>query len=71
MRPCLARGWSPEQIAGRWQVQGRRWISHEAIYQYLYRDRLAGGLRSAILGRGRQLGHGKATRSRAAPGPVW
>lgn len=43
VRPYLAWGWSPEQIAGRWQVQGRRWISHEAIYQYLYRDRQAGG----------------------------
>jgi IS30 family transposase len=31
----LAAGWSPEQIAGRWQVQGQRWISHEAIYQDL------------------------------------
>jgi len=39
----LAVGWSPEQIAGRWQVRRRRWISHEAIYQYLARDRQAGG----------------------------
>lgn len=43
VEPHLAAGWSPEQIAGRWQVQGQRWISHEAIYQYLYRDRIAGG----------------------------
>jgi IS30 family transposase len=42
---CRAQGWSPEQIAGRWQVRVRRWISHEAIYQYLSRDRRAGGLR--------------------------
>jgi IS30 family transposase len=39
----LAHGWSPEQIAGRWRARGRRGISHEAIYQYLYRDRRAGG----------------------------
>jgi len=43
IEPYLAQGWSPEQIAGRWQVRGRRWISHEAIRRYLARDRSGGG----------------------------
>lgn len=58
VRPYLAWGWSPEQIAGRWQVRGQRWISHEAIYQYLYRDRCAGG------GLYRWLPQGQKTRRR-------
>jgi len=33
----LARGWSPEQIAGRLALQfGRSPISHESIYRYIY-----------------------------------
>lgn len=33
----LPLGWSPEQIAGRWNKQHRQMtISHEAIYQYIY-----------------------------------
>ncbi len=41
---CLLKGyWSPEQIAWRlYQEQGYR-ISHEWIYQYLYRDKRRGG----------------------------
>lgn len=33
----LRRGWSPEMIAGKLEKEnGRRVISHEAIYQYIY-----------------------------------
>jgi transposase, IS30 family len=33
----LRRGWSPEMIAGRLEKQsGRRLVSHEAIYQFIY-----------------------------------
>ena len=33
----LAMGWSPEQIAGRLEREnGRRLISHESIYRYIY-----------------------------------
>lgn len=36
----LKRYWSPEQIAGRMKrMTGRTIISHEAIYQFVYRDR--------------------------------
>ncbi len=36
----LKRCWSPEQIAGRLKrMTGRAVISHEAIYQFVYRDR--------------------------------
>ena len=33
----LARGWSPEQVAGRLaREQGRKIISHESIYRFIY-----------------------------------
>src|SRR5437667_6044713 len=34
---CLARGWSPEQVAGRLARQGaERAVSHESIYRFIY-----------------------------------
>jgi transposase, IS30 family len=34
---CLARGWSPEQIAGRFtKEEGKPVISHETIYRFIY-----------------------------------
>jgi IS30 family transposase len=43
----LGQQWSPEQIAGRLRKRHprspQRWISHEAIYQWIWRDRRAGG----------------------------
>lgn len=39
----LRRGWSPEMIAGRLEKdRGRRLVSHEAIYQYIYAPENAG-----------------------------
>ena len=35
--------WSPEQIAGHGKLTSRKSISHEAIYQFIYRDTEAGG----------------------------
>jgi IS30 family transposase len=36
----LMQGWSPEQIAGRWNRSSPgASISHEAVYQYVYSDR--------------------------------
>src|SRR6266700_4288101 len=32
----LARGWSPEQVAGRLARQGERAVSHESIYRFIY-----------------------------------
>jgi IS30 family transposase len=60
VRPYLAQGWSPEQIAGRWP----RWISHEAIYQYLYRDRKAGGALYLSLPQGRKTRRRRFGRQR-------
>jgi len=34
---------SPEQISGRLEQQGEASVSHEAIYQHVYRDRAKGG----------------------------
>ena len=34
---CLGRGWSPEQVAGRLtRERGRKVISHETIYRFIY-----------------------------------
>jgi IS30 family transposase len=56
----LVVGWSPEQIAGRWQG----WLSREAIYQHLYRDRQAGGTLYQWLPQGRKLRRRRFGRQR-------
>ena len=43
VRARLADQWSPEQIAGRLQHEGRLSISHETIYRYIWLDRSEGG----------------------------
>lgn len=35
--------WSPEQIVGRCKKEGRKMVSHETIYQYIYEDKRNGG----------------------------
>ncbi|MDQ3712054.1 MAG: IS30 family transposase [Acidobacteriota bacterium] len=35
--------WSPEQISGRFALEGASAVSHEWIYQRIYRDKLSGG----------------------------
>lgn len=39
----LRQSWSPEQIGGRLELEGRRKVSHERIYQHIYADKQAGG----------------------------
>ncbi len=39
IREKLKAGWSPEQIAGRMQRDGIGSISHETIYQFIYRNK--------------------------------
>jgi len=39
----LGQAWSPEQIRGRLKQEHGRTISHEWIYQHIYRDKRAGG----------------------------
>ncbi len=43
VREMLRRQWSPEQIVGRLRRLGQRSFSHETIYQYIWRDKAAGG----------------------------
>lgn len=40
----LSLQWSPEQISSRMQMELGTSVSHEWIYQFVYRDRKAGGL---------------------------
>jgi len=40
---CLAKDFSPEQITGRSAVEGRKCVSHERIYQYIWKDKKEGG----------------------------
>lgn len=37
IRAHLKKGWSPEKISGRMKIDGLSSISHETIYQYIYR----------------------------------
>lgn len=37
--------WSPEQICGRLKTVGQPSASHEIIYQRIYTDKRAGGIR--------------------------
>jgi IS30 family transposase len=39
----LGQLWSPEQICGYLKVNGMPSVSHERIYQHIYRDKRAGG----------------------------
>ena len=36
--------WSPEQIVGRAKLEGMEMVSHERIYQFVWKDKAAGGL---------------------------
>jgi len=39
----LEQGWSPEQISDRLKKEQKVCISHEWIYQYILKDKQAGG----------------------------
>jgi len=39
----LRKDWSPEQVCGRLAGEGSLSISHETIYQHIWRDKAAGG----------------------------
>lgn len=43
VKNCLQEKMSPEQVSGRLLLCNQLEISHEAIYQYIYRDKRAGG----------------------------
>lgn len=54
----LAKGWSPEQISGRFRhvefkYDSAFWISHETIYRYIKADRKQGGMLYKYLRRSR------------------
>jgi IS30 family transposase len=44
IRHYIRKGWSPDQIAGRFKVKGPFRISYQTIYRYLYEDRAHGGV---------------------------
>jgi IS30 family transposase len=35
----LSKKYSPEQICGRLKLEGKEWVSHETIYQYIWMDK--------------------------------
>jgi IS30 family transposase len=39
----LEKGWSPEQISGRFKEEGLGAVSHETIYKFVYKDKKEGG----------------------------
>ena len=42
-RDKLEQQWRPEQITGRCRLEGIDMVSHEWLYQWIYRDKLLGG----------------------------
>ena len=45
----LRQEWSPEEIGERLRMEGRRFVSHEWIYQHVYADKRSGGDLHAFL----------------------
>ncbi len=43
VKVLLRYEWSPEQISGFMKRHGHKCVSHESIYQYIWRDKAAGG----------------------------
>ena len=43
VKTLMEEDWSPEQISGWLKREQRLLISHESIYQYVYRDKREGG----------------------------
>lgn len=43
VRQYLGEKWSPEQIVGYLKSKGERTMSHETIYQYIWRNKVDGG----------------------------
>lgn len=43
IRDKLGKKWSPEQITGRCKAEGTPMMSHESIYQYIWKDKSLGG----------------------------
>jgi IS30 family transposase len=41
---CLQKQWSPEQISGRLKREGKKTVSHERIYQYIWKNKWSGGI---------------------------
>ena len=34
----IKQSYSPDVIAGRLKLEGKDWVSHETIYQYIYKE---------------------------------
>jgi IS30 family transposase len=66
VRHYLKKGWSPDQIAGRFKLEGSFNVSYQTIYRYLYEDRAQGGtLYRHLRRKGRRYRH-----KRTSGGPI-
>ena len=79
VRAGLKQRWSPEQIVGRLKLDhpddAEAWISHEAIYQWVYREAQAGGtsyqrLRRPRKRRRRRIPGDRKAKRGAIPGRI-
>lgn len=69
IRTSLSKGWSPEQISGRMIVEGIGSLSHETIYQYIYKDQRNGGKLYKLL-RHKHKKYTKRTASHRSRGQI-
>jgi|SRR6185295_1255876 len=69
IRAKLREGWSPEQIAGRWNRAGKEQISFMSIYSYL--DAFGNGLKRYLYFRGRKKKKKGSTPKVLIPHRIW
>ena len=64
---CLKKDWSPEQITGRFRLDGKPIVSHQTIYNWLWRDRRNGGEYYKLLRRKHRYQHNRKTAANHLP----
>ena len=64
---CLKKDWSPEQITGRFRLEGEPIVSHQTIYNWLWRDKKNGGEYYKLLRRKHRYQHNRKTAANHLP----
>ena len=64
---CLKKDWSPEQITGRFRLEQKTIVSHQTIYNWLWRDKRNGGENYKFLRRKHRYQHNRKTAANHLP----